>query len=205
MLKDPDLDLQRLDIKDYSFYERNLKAFTDYVYPKWQGLPIHYLEIGTGDGLSSCWVVNNILTHPDSSGTFISEATDRLQKVMSNLWETSSSPHVGTAIGDKLNCFKTDPRDLVHTLLTRVSPYVDVCYISGKLGKCTISDSMKGILPLLRKGAWLIVDDPEVSYDDSQGHINPECQRFLSWLDFQGDLHEVELAWKYTCLECYER
>ena len=48
------------------FLGRNRRTFCKYVVPQWAGKPIIYLEIGVFEGLSMVWMMQQILTHPDS-------------------------------------------------------------------------------------------------------------------------------------------
>jgi len=48
------------------FRRRNQATFEEYVLPMWAGKPITYLEIGVYEGQSLTWMMQNVLTHPDS-------------------------------------------------------------------------------------------------------------------------------------------
>jgi len=48
------------------FLNRNQPTFREYVLPVWEGKPITYLEIGVFEGMSIVWMLQRILTHPNS-------------------------------------------------------------------------------------------------------------------------------------------
>ena len=53
------------------FLNRNYDTFKKFVYPKWAGKPLTYLEIGVFEGMSMVWMLQHILTHDNSRGVGI--------------------------------------------------------------------------------------------------------------------------------------
>jgi len=44
--------------------------------PRFKGQPVHFIEIGSFEGMTTCWLIDNFLTHPEASITAIDPCTN---------------------------------------------------------------------------------------------------------------------------------
>lgn len=54
----------------YDYFSNNIPLWTQFLEPL-KGQPVHFVEIGVFEGRSTCWLLDNVLTHPDSRLTWI--------------------------------------------------------------------------------------------------------------------------------------
>ena len=140
-------------------YEFTVDWFTNNL-PTWTKLfstynrkPISFLEIGTYEGRSAVWALENILQHPESKifcvddwktpGTF-----KRFQK------NIAADP----AFKGKVHVFKGPARDsLKHPKV--LQQQFDIIYIDADLHSSSVMEHAVLAFPLLKPGGILIFDD----------------------------------------------
>lgn len=120
-------------------WETHLKTYAHY--PQVQGL-----EIGSFEGMSACWLLDHVLTHPTARLTCIDLFFQ--ESFETNLAQTGASQKLIKRVGDS------------HQVLAKLSPATyDFVYIDG----CHLADHVEQdarlAWPLLKVGGLLIFDD----------------------------------------------
>jgi tetratricopeptide (TPR) repeat protein/predicted O-methyltransferase YrrM len=109
---------------------------------------LHGLEIGSYQGMSACWLLDHVLTHPTASLTCIDPDFQTLFR--SNLSKTGAAQRVKVQVGHS------------HDLLPALTPHsFDMIYVDG----CHLADHVyrdaELAWPLLKLGGLMIFDDYE--------------------------------------------
>ncbi|MEM7770652.1 MAG: tetratricopeptide repeat protein [Cyanobacteria bacterium P01_A01_bin.37] len=114
---------------------------------EWINIPnIHALEIGSFQGMSACWLLDTVLTHPTACLTSIDPGVQ--PEFTINLAKTGADHKVTQHVGNS------------HVVLPKLSPetytfiYIDGCHLASHV-------KQDGFLawPLLKPGGLLIFDD----------------------------------------------
>lgn len=142
-----------------SKYEYTVDWFTNNL-PLWTKLfktsvnkPINFLEIGTYEGRSAIWALENVLTHPDSKMTCVDDwkTPGTFQRFKKNI---SSNP----AFKGKVQIYKGQARDsLKHPNILKQQ--YDVIYIDADLHSSSVMEHAVLAFPLLKPGGYIIFDD----------------------------------------------
>src|SRR3989339_675257 len=124
-------------------------------------LNLRFLEVGTFEGQSAIWVINNILTHPSSKivcvDTFEGSSEHPGMGIDISAIETTFRHNVAVARGEeRVEIRKGYSREILRTLpLTSF----DFAYIDGShLAADVLTDAVL-TFPLLKKGGILVFDD----------------------------------------------
>ena len=138
----------------------NLDTWNKVFSEEWRSKPIHALEIGSYEGLSACWMLDNVLRHPESRLVFIDnfvgigahnpndpQGLSVRERCIRNLNEYGE--RVKLIEGDSKAVLKQmDPRELF-----------DVIYIDGDhSAQATLTDSVFAFQHL-KHGGLMIFDD----------------------------------------------
>lgn len=113
------------------------------------GQKLRVLEVGSHEGRSAVWMLQNLLLHPESRLHCVDTWTDRrvLSRFRSNVAETGRTSQVVEHQGDSAEVLK------------RLSGDFDVIYIDGNHeARCVLTDAALA-WSLLEPGGWLIFDD----------------------------------------------
>lgn len=118
-----------------------------------QDVPLSYLEIGTFEGGSACWMLDNVLTHPDSRCCCVDSWQDygrHKGSVIEQRARQNLSRH-----GDKVSIHKGDSKAVLQGWRKRH----DIIYIDGdhSCAGCLADSNL--CWPLLKVGGVLIWDD----------------------------------------------
>ncbi len=136
--------------RDYHFtqdwFSHNIPIWQTFLEPIAHAVGLQFLEIGSYQGMSACWLLDHILTHPTAQLTCIDPNFQPLFK--SNISKTGSADRVKILEGSS------------HTLLpTLASSCFDMIYIDG----CHLADYVQRdaelAWPLLKPGGMMIFDD----------------------------------------------
>ena len=130
-----------------------------------KGEPIHALEIGVFEGASTVWLLQNILTHPDSRLTAVDtfegsvEFRDKMADCVASMEETFRANIEVTGQGHRVETLKSYSFDaLVQLNQDRRSCY-DLIYVDGShMSWDVLSDAVLS-WPLLKPGGILVFDD----------------------------------------------
>ena len=130
---------------------------------------LHFLEIGTHEGRSALWLLENVLTHPTSRLTCIDPWNDIKNYYGINVF-TRFSNNVKNYV-DKINIVK----DYSSNALRKYDavPIFDFIYVDGcHTAPCTIEDMVLSF-PLLKPGGLMIIDDYEWRAKEAE-HKRPQ-------------------------------
>jgi len=218
------LDRTGLQFTKKWFRDRNQGTFSEYVHPKFEGLPITYLEIGVFEGMSMCWMIQHILTHPDSKAVGVdpwlgmkklnSEEMEKVQgRAFHNVATKLSSRQIASVreshklVSSKCSLFRLDSDEfLTHSEhyagITKES--VDIIMIDGNHSAPFVANDAIKAFPLLKPEGWLLFDDVENDHKKTY-HVKDGIQMFLNHLKSQGKLLTLQLIWKHGYMECFEK
>lgn len=154
------------------WFTKNIPAWEKHL-AKFKGNPTRALELGSFEGRSACWLLENILTHRDSRIECVDKTiTIPLQQNLSifgrraDFIEMDATEFAGTTI---------DNYDLI---------YIDAHHIA----KDVIMQA--GLLwPLLKRGGVMIFDD----YGNSAWTVKPAVDFFL---EYWGGTKVLEKKWQ---------
>lgn len=142
-----------------------------------RGAPARFLEIGTFEGQSACWMLENILTHPDAYYIGIECHADRYQKTMDNLLQY---PDTKRAVFCGMS-------DTVLQQLERSLTRFNAIYVDGDHREEAAYVDSVGAWKLLAPGGVILFDDftlKESSIDSSQKfNVEKAVNRVLDRLD----------------------
>lgn len=128
---------------------------------KFRGQPnINALEIGTYEGRSACWFMDNILTHASSRLTCVDPwVSDRLPAVEAEAkWDTNTAPY-----GKRIHKIKLRSAQFLQEAAVAGGRY-DWIYVDGNhQGDAALTDIVLA-WQLLKVGGVLIIDDTSVEY-----------------------------------------
>ncbi len=151
----------------YDWFTHNIPIWHRQLQP-WTNKAIDILEIGSFEGMATCWLLDHILTHPDAHITCIDlYFQDNFDH---NIIQTKAEKKVTKLSGNS------------HTILPTLLPDTyDIIYIDG----CHLADYVKQDAEfswnLLKSGGLLIFDDYEYKIDGpSEQQTQVGINAFLS-------------------------
>jgi predicted O-methyltransferase YrrM len=172
------------------------KDWFDRCIPEWTelfkdiaGKPnLRFLEIGSYEGRSTCWLMDNVLTHPSSTitcldlwegcsdrGEWSKELYDRYD--MSQVYENFL--HNTKEYGRVWH--KRGPSSYSLKDMDDRGPYFDFIYIDGSHIACDVLEDGVLAFPLLKEGGLLIFDDYKWDFfGNSLRHPKVAVDAFLS-------------------------
>lgn len=190
-------------------------AFRKHVQPVWAGKPITYLEIGVFEGMSLVWMLQRVLTHPDSRAVGIdpwlelgkkrkNRPAKRPQDVMEEVRQRAE--HNIEPWRERCRLVRGKSKDVLDSILARRrGKYgirrnrVDLCMIDGSHAANAVLDDARRCIQLVRPGGWLIFDDVDDS-PHKAGCVRAGVNQFL---EERGE--DLRLVWKSRYVETYER
>lgn len=128
--------------------------------PLWQELfkgyqrkPVKWLEVGTYEGRSAIWSLNNVLNHPKSSITCVDSWKDRtiFQRFKKNI---QASPE----FQGKVRYIRGTSRDALKLPQVLKEQY-DVVYIDADHHSSSVMENAVLAFPLVKPGGIMIFDD----------------------------------------------
>lgn len=154
---------------------------------KYNSKPTKFLEVGTYEGRSAVWALDNILTHPKSRITCVDtfETPGTLQTFKQNI-----SIHK-----DKVTILKGKSQDMLKTpgILAEKGQF-DIIYIdSDHHSKHVLEDAIL-CFPLLKLGGLMIFDDYTNNKYHDMSCPKPGIDAFLD--AFAGDLRVLHTRWQ---------
>lgn len=163
-------------------FEQQLKRFKD--------KDVQFLEIGSFEGRSALWMLQNILTHPSS------------RLICMDTWEGSEEyQKMDIRMADKLEVFKDNIKDYEDRVIVRqgksqillrdmdVNNKLDFIYIDGSHVACDVMEDIVLSWRILKSGGLLALDDYEWTYmDNPKREPKMAIDAFLSIWDGQYEL-----------------
>jgi hypothetical protein len=198
------------------FRLRNLPTFREYIHPAWAGRKITYLELGVFEGMSLVWMLQRVLTHPESRAVGIDPwlMTTKLGSAdMEGVYERAVhnlTPWRVFMNGDSkflLRCelVRASSAEALRRMVGRGfvgikgHESVDLSMVDGNHNALAVLDDARLVWKLLKPGGWMLFDDVE-NDRPKQDHVKEGVEMFL-----QEDGHPVKLLWKHRYMECYEK
>lgn len=153
-----------------------------------RGKPLRFLEIGTFEGRSALWVLENILTHPDSKLYVIDhwKYVGEHNKQVYETFKKNISPHAA-----KVHVLKGYSRDMLRGLK---APQFDFVYIDANRHSQNVLEDAVMSFPLLKPRGMMILDD----YTHNKEHDNmcprPGIDCFLN--TYAGEIEVLHTGWQ---------
>lgn len=171
------------------WFNHRIPAWKKHIVPVYAGKETHWLEIGSYEGRSAIWTLENILTHENSLLTCIDPWPYPRVEALFDKNMSVAVEHLkrSTFSFSKLKGFSQD-------LLPQVAKgyQFDVIYIDGDhQAKSALTDAVLS-WPLLKKGGFLIFDDYRWNYPDPKDRATKKPARF--GIDAFLSLWESELS-----------
>jgi predicted O-methyltransferase YrrM len=141
------------------WFSSNIPIWTHYL-KEFKNKPnLHFLEIGSFQGKSTIWLLENILTDKTSSITCVDTFEGSIEHLMyfenhiKNLFDIFS--HNISKFKNKVNIIK----DKSQTALKTINEQYDFIYIDGDHKASSVIEDAVLSFPLLKKGGIMIFDD----------------------------------------------
>lgn len=208
MAREMDLQIEGYEFTRNWFRTRNLATFREFVFPEWAGKRMTYLEIGVFEGMSMCWMIEHVLTHPDSRAVgvdpwLLTTKLDSLQ-MTDVMVRAFQNVRVANSIASKAVLIRGSSVEVLRKMVGRggfmgIRPRnVDLCMVDGDHNRLGAYDDARMALRLVRPGGWILFDDVE-NDKPKEDHVRAGLDMFLE--EF-GD--SVKQVWKHRYMECYE-
>jgi len=155
---------ERFFTQDY--FSRCISVWTQYLSFLKNQPNLSFLEIGSREGMSTCWLLDHILTHPTSKLTCIDLWTESKDQGLwaKELYDSkdfnlvlSNFSHNTKEYQDKLVIINGKSQKMLRTL--GYSPVYDLIYIDGSHIACDVLEDIVLAFRLLKTGGILIADD----------------------------------------------
>ncbi len=214
MTRQMDLDATDMQFTRNWFRMRNLATFREFVHPVWAGKPITYLELGVFEGMSMCWMMQHILTHPKARAvgidpwlqtTKLSEGDMELvkQRALYNIARWSFAAEGGSH--GKCELHRANSAEILRRMVGRhgfagiTKGSVDLCMVDGNHNALAVLDDLRLVHQLMKVGGWILLDDVE----NDRPKVDHVREGLDMWLvEVGGD--DVSQVWKHKYMECYE-
>jgi len=189
------------------FVSRNSGTFTRLVLSEWAGRPILYFEVGVYEGMSIVWMLQHVLTHPDSRAVGVDPWLMTSAVDGSAMEEVMRRAHHNTEPWrERCTLVRACSTEAMFRMLRSRTGFcgirkssVDLCMIDGNhVEEAAMSDA-RMVLPLMRPGGWILFDDVE-NVKAKSHHVKHGLARFL---EFHGG--DVRFLWKDRYMEAFER
>lgn len=161
------------------WFDRNINISMKYALTHVSQLdhPPIILEIGSHEGKSACWMLDNLCTHPDAKFIAIDPyfTTDKTSPVTENTYE-----YFKNNISCNYNAHKlTHYMDISFNILEQLKDRrdFDIIYIDGSHLEEDVCNDLEGSDVILRSGGIIILDDVGFEYN---GGIANAITKFLS-------------------------
>lgn len=183
----PDYDFQGDDMC------QGLKAAGKDFLARFIGQPCSCLEVGVYEGRSGCWLLDNILTHPDSSYTGIDlgeKHQDALRRGVRNLMQHQNEART------RITAVEDDSRQALPNLICCGRRY-DIIHIDGDHGETGCREDLFNSRLLLKPGGMLIVDDYLHPDYGVKRAVDGFLSGFREGVDYQFLYQDYLVAWEF--------
>ncbi|MCU0524753.1 MAG: tetratricopeptide repeat protein [Elainella sp. Prado103] len=130
----------------HDWFTHNIPTWETYLRPFIHYPRVHALEIGSYEGMSACWLLDHILTHPEAKLTCIDLYFQ--ENFEHNIHQTGAAHKLIKRIGDSHRILKTLPAKSFDFI------YIDGCHLADHVRQDAILSWR-----LLKPGGLLIFDD----------------------------------------------
>ena len=189
------------------FRNRNLSTFREYVYPEFHERPTLYLELGTFEGMSMMWMLQNALKHAGSLAVFcdpflmttkldtefMESVMDRALRNLSPWLDSGKLQYCRASSAEALRKMCGKPGFLGISKNT-----VDICMVDGNHNSLAVLDDLIHVTKLVKVDGWILLDDVE-NDRPKKDHVR---EGLTMWLERDPP---VKLAWKHKYVECYQK
>lgn len=204
MARELDLDGTGLVFTRNWFRNRNLATFREYIYPQFINKPTVYLEIGVFEGMSMSWMLQKVLTHPDSRAVGIDPwlQTRKLDQDMMDSVRNRAHHNVQVVAPYKCQLIRGNSVEVLGRMhksfcgITKNS--VDICQIDGDHTELSAWNDARFVYPLLKVGGWMVFDDVENNHEKAQ-HVKHGLARFME------ENENMKQIWKHRFMVCLEK
>jgi predicted O-methyltransferase YrrM len=188
------------------FLTRNGSTFMEYILPEWKDRPIFYLEIGVFEGMSLTWMMQNVLTHPESKAVGVDPwlMTSRVQKYdMDKIMQRAF--HNLSPWSDRCQLLRMNSVEILTAAIKGRDAFgleresLDICMIDGDHSHLGTWNDARLCLHLLKPGGWMLFDDVE-NNSRKVNHVKDGVRLFL---ENQG--HRMRFLWKHRYMEAYAK
>ena len=196
----------KYDFTHQWFANRNLADFRTHVLSEWGDKPIRYLELGVFEGMSMLWMMQRVLTHPDSRAVGIdpwlitrkisAEGMDEVRKRA----EYNLFPY-----RDRCTLIRGNSVEVLRRMRRRrgfagiSTGNLDLCMIDGDHNSLGVLSDARNCFHLLRPGGQVIFDD--VDNDKlKKDHVKEGLGQFLEECS-----DRLELVWEGRYAVCYRK
>ena len=204
-----------MDIQDWGEFEfkrnwfrtRNMVTFREFVLPHWAGQPVTYLEIGVYEGMSLVWMMQHVLTHPDSRAIGIDPwlmTSKQPQEYMDAV--RNRAQHNLARWSDRCVLIRANSDEILNCMVQRPEGHLgvqngtlDLCMIDGDHYALPVWNDARLCLQLLRPGGWMLFDDVKNDLP-KWDHVVEGVNRFI---EEAGD--RVKEVWRHKYMVCYEK
>lgn len=146
------------------------------------GRPVRFLEIGSHEGRSACWWLDNVLTHPGASLVCVDPWTVLPQREA--LFDRNTADRA-----DQVTKIKATSAVALPGMARRS---IDLAYIDGSHEAADVMLDALLVLPLMKIGGVMLFDDYE--WVDTHRHVMPKVAI---------DALEAMSGWRLGLIEKY--
>jgi hypothetical protein len=173
------------------FTKAQMAPLAKHIAPHYEGRPIRWVEIGSHEGRSACWLVNNILTHEDSCIVCIDpwEPWEDGESKHESRWDRFACNKLAMCeAGDRIKPMRASSQHLApRDIMDKAGGWVDVVYVDADhRAKSALRDTILG-WGCLRKGGFMVWDDLHLNRGDQCP--KPGIDAFLSL--WKGEWREI--------------
>lgn len=123
--------------------------------------PTYFMEIGSFQGKSALWFLENILTHPESKLLCIEPFTGNIENTPStieNMYEIFKKNVLESDYGAKVTLFNTSSKEALLSDSVRKNKY-DIIYVDGDHHAAAVMADAVLSFDLLNRGGIMVFDD----------------------------------------------
>lgn len=187
------------------FLNRNCATFREYVYPRWAGTPATYLELGVFEGMSMTWMMQRVLTHPESRAVGV-DPWLMTRKLDSDFMDAvrKRARHNTRIYSPRCELIRGSSAEVLRRMVGKDGyagikrDSVDVCMVDGNHNALAVLDDALLVLQLVRPGGWILFDDVENKIEKAD-HVKHGVAMFV---EEAGD--KIKQIWKHKYMEAYE-
>lgn len=167
-----------------------LRDTAQWLFAEFVDQPIRCLEVGVYEGQSGCWLLDNILTHPESRYTGVDLTTGH---------EEAHEQAVKNLIlhGRKANCIVGDSAVVLREMISdRLS--FEIIYVDGCHSEHGCEQDVRNGWQLLAPNGIILCDD----YQRTDYGVADAVNRFLAELpnsEYELLYRDYKIAWRKLC------
>lgn len=205
MARQMDLDFTGLSFTRQWFRNRNLAEFRDLVAPQWAGKQMNYLELGVFEGMSMCWMLQHVLTHPEAFAVGVDPWLPTTKLDGPTMEMVMQRALANTEIWGHCQLIRGNSAEILRRMVGKgfagiVKGSVDLCMVDGNHNSLAVLDDCRLVFKLLKVNGWMLLDDVVNDIPKGPDHVEAGLRMFLK--EF-GD--KMEMVWKRKYMECWRK